>query len=876
MLFIAWLFVQLSPSRRTGRGYSTKPGKPNRRPHCKLVLEHLEDRCLPSVTLGPNFEGIDLNGVSNTPEYAAASGPNNVVEIANNAIRINDKSGNILSTQSLSSFFSPISGLPWDYPNVTFDDSIINSSGPAGRWVVSGVGFTGAGDFLDIAVSDDADPTQGFTEMHKINLEGAFTVASSGAGFNADAYVFSFNMFNASGLHGFDHVQVLTIQKSTVIDKNNATLTTFSADRSNGLCTLTPTIMHGSSTGDPMWFVTEGPSDVNGNVDQIDVVKMTNILSSTPTFQDNSISVAPYNDCPPDARQPGGTTIADNDSRILNAALRNNILVADQTVGTSGGAHARWYQFSTAAGSPTLSQYGEINPDNGTDIDTYIPSIEIDANNDLGMTFMQSSANQFMSMYVTGRAPADPSGTMATEELAAAGQVIYPYYWLGAYSAITVDPATGTSFWAVNNYDPSTAVIVGTYVANFSVSGTSRLAVVGFPSSTTAGVAGTFTVTAENASGGTATGYTGTVHFTSSDPQAVLLADYTFTAADQGIHTFTVTLKTAGSQSLTATDTTTGGSAASETGITVNPVAASTLNLAGFPSPTNAGLAGSFTLTALDPYGNVATGYTGTVQFSSSDGSATLPANYTFTAANAGAHTFSATLNTTGTQSLTATDTTTGSITGAQAGITVNPASLPASTLSVTGFPTSVTAGVAGTITVTARDADGNIAAGYRGTVHLTSSDPRAVLPANYTFTTADQGVHSFTVTLKTAGSWSVTAKDTVTGSITGSESGIVVKPAAASQFLLSAPSSVTHGVAFSLTLTVEDAYGNVVTGYVGTVHFSSSDSMATLPANYTFTAADAGQHTFKMILRKKGKQTLTVTDPLNSALTATDDITVV
>jgi hypothetical protein len=69
---------------------------------------------------------------------------------------------------------------------------------------------------------------------------------------------------------------------------------------------------------------------------------------------------------------------------------------------------------------------------------------------------------------------------------------------------------------------------------------------------TTAGIAPTFTVMALNADG---TGYTGTVHFTSSDPQAVLPADYTFTAADQGSHTFSgVKLRTKGLQTITAID----------------------------------------------------------------------------------------------------------------------------------------------------------------------------------------------------------------------------------------------------------------------------------------------------------------------------------
>jgi hypothetical protein len=76
--------------------------------------------------------------------------------------------------------------------------------------------------------------------------------------------------------------------------------------------------------------------------------------------------------------------------------------------------------------------------------------------------------------------------------------------------------------------------------------------------------------------------------------------------------------------------------------------------------------------------------------------------------------------------------------------------------------------------------------------------------------------------------------------------------------------------VPFSLTLTVEDAYGNVVTGYSGTVHFSSSDSRAPLPASYTFNPANAAVHTFTgLILRKTGNQKITITDTLNGSLTA-------
>jgi probable HAF family extracellular repeat protein len=47
----------------------------------------------------------------------------------------------------------------------------------------------------------------------------------------------------------------------------------------------------------------------------------------------------------------------------------------------------------------------------------------------------------------------------------------------------------------------------------------------------------------------------GTVHFTRSDAQAVLLADSAVTAADAGVHPFSLTLATPGDQTLTGTDT---------------------------------------------------------------------------------------------------------------------------------------------------------------------------------------------------------------------------------------------------------------------------------------------------------------------------------
>ena len=58
---------------------------------------------------------------------------------------------------------------------------------------------------------------------------------------------------------------------------------------------------------------------------------------------------------------------------------------------------------------------------------------------------------------------------------------------------------------------------------------------------------------------------------------------------------------------------------------------------------------------------------------------------------------------------------------------------------------------------------------------------------------------------------------------------------------------TATAGAPFDVTLTALDQSNNVAVHYIGTVSFSSSDhgSGMVQPANYTFTSADAGVHTF-------------------------------
>jgi hypothetical protein len=214
-------------------------------------------------------------------------------------------------------------------------------------------------------------------------------------------------------------------------------------------------------------------------------------------------------------------------------------------------------------------------------------------------------------------------------------------------------------------------------------------------SSTTAGQPFNVTVTASDPSGNVLTGFTDTVTFgtaqytnaTIIDPvtgNAVPLQNftYTFTGADHGTHTFSVDVTTAGTEPVTVSDPSAGTTPIGPD-ISVYPAAIGSFLVQSFPSPITAGQSGQFVVSAYDIYGNQATNYAGTVILSSSDPAATFADaitgnplvnnRYTFSpSGDFGRHYFYATLNTAGSQSITATDSVNSNATGTQTSIQVN------------------------------------------------------------------------------------------------------------------------------------------------------------------------------------------------------------
>ncbi len=313
--------------------------------------------------------------------------------------------------------------------------------------------------------------------------------------------------------------------------------------------------------------------------------------------------------------------------------------------------------------------------------------------------------------------------------------------------------------------------------------------------------------------------------------------------------------------------------------LTNTPAAATSFSLMGLPPRLVAGTATDFTITARDPFNNIATGYRGTVHFFSSDPNAILPADYTFTAADQGVHTFTGLiLQTAGTHFVVVYDTHDGRIDGVSPSVTVVAAAAD-HFIVTTAVADPDVAGTPFDVTVTVQDVYGNTVTDYSGTVTFSSQDPYgATLPADYSFQPEDQGTATFPggATLYTAGTWDVSATDTQSGITGAAYVNVIAAPAVA--FQVQAPASAASGTPFDVTVLAVDPYGNTDTGYQGTVTFTTSDGDpgVVLPPDYTFQAADAGMVTFPggVALITPGDQSLTVTDT-GSGITGNTTVTV-
>ena len=377
------------------------------------------------------------------------------------------------------------------------------------------------------------------------------------------------------------------------------------------------------------------------------------------------------------------------------------------------------------------------------------------------------------------------------------------------------------------------------------------LSVSASPTTVTAGGATTVTMTAKDQYGNTATGYTGTVHFTSSDAQAVKPADYPFVAGDLGTKGFSVTLKTAPSATVTATDTVTGTITGTTGSVTVNPAAASLVQISAATTDLTSGSPRVLTATLEDPYGNTITSDNSTsVSFTQSAGTGTVTGTGSATV-TAGVATKTVSGGLVGTVTMQASA---GALTTTTVGFNVVVG--PAAKVVFTSGTGSVASGSGKTLTAEVRDAAGNLETGDNTTSVTFAKTAGTGTVTGLGAATASGGVATLSATGQLVGSLTVTASSGALATDTSTFT-VTVGPAANVVFT-SGTSSVASGSTKTLTAEIRDAAGNLETGDNTTsVTFAKTAGTGTVTGLGSATVAS-------------GVATVTVTGQLASALTVT------
>jgi hypothetical protein len=432
----------------------------------QLCLEQLEGRLVPTVSLLNHFDGMNVStGGGVPPDTCGAAGPNSYIETVNSAVTITNKSTNAqIASDGLRDFLFTKGGLSSSWG---LNDATMAYDEVTGQFVVGDLGLTSDNaSALNIAVSKNSNPTtldssswNFYTiDMTEANESGDYP---GNMGFNADAFVFTFNMFPTNS-NGDVHVEVAALSQSSLAAGASVFVNRF--DESG--FSWRPVTMHNSSPGGPMWFVTE-----HGDNTTIDLERIDNVLTSHSlhTFNMGVDSYDPINA----PLNPDGsviTTTASIDTRIMKAAENvNNEIVACQAVGyNSNEDAARWYEFSVSnPNSPSLLQQGSIGF--GPNTYTVYPSIDINTNGEIAMGFSKSGTDfstDFMSAYITGHDAVDGSGVNENPVEIKAGDSNNHDGREGDFSGINIDPSDGT-FWVADEF--TTGGSWGTEVAQFEM-----------------------------------------------------------------------------------------------------------------------------------------------------------------------------------------------------------------------------------------------------------------------------------------------------------------------------------------------------------------------------------------------------------------------
>ncbi len=443
---------------------STPKLKKPRNPNWKLpefpldeskIIYKYENQWEPDPTKAPlgssplpddDFQGLGDNNASIPPDVNGTVGPDHLMVTLNTQVRILTKTGTILSTVSLSNFFSglPGSGGTFD-PRIEYD--------PYGeRWIVVCVtGTSASSSSILIAVSQTDDPTG---TWNKFSIDADPTNSGwmdyPNLGFNKKWVVISGNMFSSSG--NFQKNVFFTIKKSDLY--NGIPGAQYTRIIYNPSSTIVPALTYDNNVED-IYLISAFSSgyiakykisgDIGSEVFEFEGYIATGVSWKTFMSQDFS------------PQQGTSQKINSGDHRMQNVVYRNGKLWAVHhvfvPVVNPNRSVIQWMELEAFDGA--VNQFGRIDE---TGKHFTHPTIAVNALEEILIGYASFSTSQYASASYSFRTADDPLNTMQDRYQFKNGKSTYYKTYGGArnrwgdYSATDVDPSNDLNFWTLQEY----------------------------------------------------------------------------------------------------------------------------------------------------------------------------------------------------------------------------------------------------------------------------------------------------------------------------------------------------------------------------------------------------------------------------------------
>jgi hypothetical protein len=389
----------------------------------------------PELTPTQAFTGLnEAEGGSFYPPdpWVAVSG-SYVVQVVNSTARVSNRTGSELTSIPTWALFALPAG---QYDS----DARIIWDAVHARWVASSLSFNGSGtdNYLNLAVSDGADPTAGWTTYsfsYGTWLPDFPSIASS-----SDKIVLTDNLFDDT--LAFVGADLVTVTWASVIagvgpTVNECASSAYVHPRAAQLL---------SSSGD-VHVVFESTDDGSQWYWRLrGLGRCEEILDGTELTGFSAFQV------PPDPRQPGDTMVNAIDERPTDAVWQNGRLWWVSTFPWTYDAGATFndavvlWTATTQTNGPAIEGVPQtIAPGDG--IDAYMGGIGLTRGGTVVATYSQSSAADFISL-MANQVPL--GGSLASPIELDSSSASYGQERWGDYAGVATDPIGTGSVWATH------------------------------------------------------------------------------------------------------------------------------------------------------------------------------------------------------------------------------------------------------------------------------------------------------------------------------------------------------------------------------------------------------------------------------------------